>query len=61
MTDCVKARRYRKNKRDQDSEKGKPRASSDNRYDNTCQHSFSFCLYGLASNARCLPEFREPI
>ena len=42
MTGCIEARRYRKAKCDQDSEKGKPRASFDNRYDNTCQHSLSF-------------------
>ena len=57
----VEARPYRKDKADQENEKGKPRASLDNRYDNTCQHSFSFWRYGLASNARYLPEFREPI
>jgi hypothetical protein len=61
MTGCIETGRYRKNKRDRDNQKGKPRAGSDNRYDNTGQHSFSSCRYGLASNARFLPEFQEPI
>ncbi|HET7123886.1 MAG TPA: hypothetical protein VFI51_07205 [Bradyrhizobium sp.] len=39
---CVEARRYRKDEADEDNERGKPRASFDNRYDNTCQHGFSF-------------------
>jgi hypothetical protein len=38
----VEARPDRKDEADQDNERGKPRASLDNRYDNTCQHSFFF-------------------
>src|SRR5260370_17443493 len=48
MMGCIEARRYRKDKCDQDSEKSKPRASFDNRYDNTCQHSF-FLSRGLSA------------
>jgi len=44
MPGCVEARRYRKNERDQDSERGKARAGSNNRDNNTCQHIFSFYL-----------------
>ena len=39
---CVEAGRNRKDERDQDSRGGKPGTSSNNRYDNTCQHNFSF-------------------
>ncbi len=39
---CVEAGRYRKDEGDQNSKKGKPRASFNDRYNNTCQHSFSF-------------------
>jgi hypothetical protein len=39
---CVVAGRDRKDQRDRDNEKSKPRAGFDNRYDNTCQHIFSF-------------------
>jgi hypothetical protein len=42
VPDCVEARRYRKDEGEQNSKKGKPRASFNNRYNNTCQHSFSF-------------------
>ena len=38
----IEAPGNRKDKCDQDSEKGKPRASFDNRNDSTCQHNFSF-------------------
>jgi hypothetical protein len=42
MLGCVVARRHPEGEREQDCEKGKPRASSNDRYDNTCQHIFSF-------------------
>ena len=42
MPGRVEAGRYRQNERDEDSEGSKPRAGFDNRYDNTCQHIFSF-------------------
>ena len=42
VTGCVVAGRDRQNERDQDSERSKPRAGFDNRYNNTCQHIFSF-------------------
>jgi hypothetical protein len=42
VTGGVEARPDRKHEADQDNERGKPRASLDNRYDNTCQHSFFF-------------------
>ena len=38
----VEARADRQDERDQDSRKGKPRASLNNRNNNTCQHIFSF-------------------
>ena len=38
----VVSRRYRKGERDQDSGEGKSRGGFDNRYNNTCQHIFSF-------------------
>jgi hypothetical protein len=38
----VEARRDRKDEGEQNSNKGKPRASSNNGYNNTCQHGFSF-------------------
>jgi hypothetical protein len=38
----VVPRRYRKDEPEQDSERGKPRTSFDNRYNDTCQHIFSF-------------------
>src|SRR5258708_27677272 len=42
MPGCVVACRHSKDERDQDSGKGKPRAESNNRYNNACQHKFSF-------------------
>jgi len=38
----VVARSNRQSEGDQDSKRGEPRASFDNRYNNTCQHIFSF-------------------
>ena len=38
----IEARRDRKDEGEQNGNKGKPRASSNNGYNNTCQHSFSF-------------------
>lgn len=42
ITGRVEARRDRKDQSEEDSSKGKPRASFNDRYDNTCQHVFSF-------------------
>ncbi len=41
MPGGIVARRYRKNERDQNRERSKPRAGFDNRYDNTGQHIYS--------------------
>jgi len=62
ITRRVKAGPNREQQRKNHHRKGKARARSNNRDNNTCQHNVSFWSSGeLPKNARCLAEFPVPI